>query len=31
MDSCRMWKKDGPKIQALKQAVLARKKNNPDK
>ena len=27
VDSCRMWKKDGPKIQALKKAVLGRKKN----
>lgn len=27
VDSCRMWKKDGPKIQALKKTVLALKKN----
>ncbi len=28
VDSCRMWKQDGPKIQALKKAVCALKNNN---
>lgn len=28
VDSCRMWKQDGPKIEALKNAVFALKKNN---